>query len=363
MGNTVSDSKVKAALAATVELYYRTNKIVGIIAGAFPAGTAGTSNYWLFAEGTMRGPNSTPPDRKTMWQLGSVTKTFTATLLAGAASEGRLALDTTVQSLAPSGAVIPAYSTYQGTTEIRLLDLATHTAGLPQDPPNVPAGGYTPSDMYRYLRGYALAVRPGEGWNYSNLGYGLLSNVLVNLDDLKGYGALFDELKRKGKFELPDTVLDPKPEQRTRLAWGYDATGARAPWRTVTWPAFDGSGALYSTIDDAMVWLSYNLGALSSPLDPPASCHSGCLLQGSSECHGARMAVLSARRRTGHVPGQRRIDQRLQQLCRLGPRAGSGGRDPLQQLGRVASNSWSGNAPDSHASPATGQVKPEDLSG
>ncbi|MHC2764277.1 D-alanyl-D-alanine-carboxypeptidase/D-alanyl-D-alanine-endopeptidase [Bradyrhizobium liaoningense] len=268
MGNTVSDSKVKAALAATVELYYRTNKIVGIIAGAFPAGTAGTSNYWLFAEGTMRGPNSTPPDRKTMWQLGSVTKTFTATLLAGAASEGRLALDTTVQSLAPSGAVIPAYSTYQGTTEIRLLDLATHTAGLPQDPPNVPAGGYTPSDMYRYLRGYALAVRPGEGWNYSNLGYGLLSNVLVNLDDLKGYGALFDELKRKGKFELPDTVLDPKPEQRTRLAWGYDATGARAPWRTVTWPAFDGSGALYSTIDDAMVWLSYNLGALSSPLDP-----------------------------------------------------------------------------------------------
>src|SRR5262249_59568580 len=116
--------------------------------------------------------------------IGWITKTVTATLLAAAVRDGRLALTDPVQNFAPAGLVLPAYSDWNGTVPIRFVDLATHTAALPADPGYVPAGGYTTEQMYGYLQSYALACAPGRLWNYSNLGFRPLANVLPSLGDL-----------------------------------------------------------------------------------------------------------------------------------------------------------------------------------
>jgi serine-type D-Ala-D-Ala carboxypeptidase/endopeptidase len=257
-------SRVEAAVLAA----YQKACPVGLLTGVLPPTAAG-SGQWTFFHGSPRAGAAIPLTAKTILQVGSVTKTFTATLLAQACHEGLLRLEDAVQDYSPSGIELPVFTTWNQATPFRFLDLATHTAGLPLDPRRVPPFGYDVIDMYRYLDGYALAVAPGTSWNYSNVGFGLLGNVLVETSGAASFQALVEELQRRGGLAMPDTSITLGPEQRERRAWGYvqQEPPLRARWRTPTWPACDPSGALYSTLDDMLVWLSYNLGRLSSPLD------------------------------------------------------------------------------------------------
>ena len=218
---------------------------------------------WIFTEGSVEHGSGQRPDRRTVWQIGSVTKTFTATLLARAVHRGSVHLDGALQRFVRSE--LPTYDTYNASVPIRFVDAATHTAGLPLDPRGVPPGGYSTQQMYKDLSQYALAVEPGTSWNYSNTGFGLLANVLVAVEGAPDYGALVESLKESAELPMPDTRLHLTPEEKERLAMGYSAPGTRAPLRTSTWPAFDGSGALYSTLDDLLIWLAFNLGRRPSP--------------------------------------------------------------------------------------------------
>jgi CubicO group peptidase (beta-lactamase class C family) len=116
-------------------------------------------------------PADTPADGR--FEIGSVTKTMTATLLALLASEGTLALDGEIGRWLPAGA----------NGWITPRKLATHTSGLPRiaanfrpiDPDNFWAG-FTPELAEESLR--QAAVAPGAARVYSNFGYQLLGLVL-----------------------------------------------------------------------------------------------------------------------------------------------------------------------------------------
>lgn len=258
----------KAKIAAAVARFFTRSKAVGLIVGVYPPGSRDSRDYWVFAEGSIRANTTIRPDPRTVWQIGSLTKTVTATLLAAAVADGRLALADTVADFVPVGVTVPSYLDGNGTTtQIRFVDLGTQTASLPLDPGDVPAGGYTIQAMYAYLKAYALIAPPGSTWNYSNVGFGLLANVLASLANFDGFSELFEDWKRESRLPLDDMVITPNSEQRERLASGYDGGTKQAPWRTATWPAFDGSGALYGTLDDMMVWIAYNLGRLRSPFE------------------------------------------------------------------------------------------------
>lgn len=71
------------------------------------------------------------PSPTTVFEIGSVTKTFTATLLALFAERGIVRLDDPLQAYVPGWVTVPSY----GGRQITLLDLATHTSGLPKNPP------------------------------------------------------------------------------------------------------------------------------------------------------------------------------------------------------------------------------------
>ncbi len=81
------------------------------------------------------------PDGDTVYKIGSVTKTFTATLLAQAALSGRVTLDTPLAQLLPDFK-IPS----RGRKQITLGAIATQHSGLPRLPSNLP--GNDPSNPY-----------------------------------------------------------------------------------------------------------------------------------------------------------------------------------------------------------------------
>ena len=127
----------------------------------------------IVAFGTLA--DGTAPDGDTVYEIGSVTKTFTATLLARAVLSGRVTLDTPVARLLPDFK-IPS----RGGREITLGDLATHHSGLPPRPLNM-----LPKDQAQSLRSLrygaaqglpcALRAAARSGRGFRILGCGLRS--------------------------------------------------------------------------------------------------------------------------------------------------------------------------------------------
>jgi D-alanyl-D-alanine carboxypeptidase len=112
-------------------------------------------------------------------RVGSITKTFTATLVLQAAREGRLDLDDSVERWLPG--LVP------GGAEITLRQLLNHTSGLfdvvkDQDFFRAvltdPLHEYTPQQLVGIATSHPPLFDPGDGWGYSNTGYVLLGLVL-----------------------------------------------------------------------------------------------------------------------------------------------------------------------------------------
>ena len=119
--------------------------------------------------------DGTAPDGDTVYEIGSVTKTFTATLLARAVLSGRVTLDTPVARLLPDFK-IPS----RGGREITLGDLATHHSGLPPRPLNMlPKDQPNPFARLRYgeAQGLPCALRAAarSGRRFRRLRCGLRS--------------------------------------------------------------------------------------------------------------------------------------------------------------------------------------------
>src|SRR3981081_4103940 len=134
------------------------------------------------------------PDGDTVYEIGSITKTFTATLLAQAMLPGRVTLDTPVAQLLPDFK-IPS----RGGMEITLEELGTQHSALPRMPSNVvakdpanPYADYDAAKLQAFLAEYQLPRDPGAAYEYSNLGFGLLGNALAQLEHTT-YGAVIDE--------------------------------------------------------------------------------------------------------------------------------------------------------------------------
>ncbi len=120
-------------------------------------------------------------DGDTVFEIGSVTKTFTTLLLQDMVERGELKLDDPVAKYLPESVKVPARDGKQ----ITLLNLAIHTAGLPRDPSNLtPTRGlpenafadYNVEKLYAFLSSFALDREPGSKFEYSNVGMALLGH-------------------------------------------------------------------------------------------------------------------------------------------------------------------------------------------
>jgi CubicO group peptidase (beta-lactamase class C family) len=201
------------------------------------------------------------PDGDTVYEIGSITKTFTATLLAQAVLSGRVTLGAPVAQLLPDFK-IPS----RGGMEITLEELGTQHSALPRMPSNFapkdaanPFADYDAVKLKAFLSGYQLPRDPGAAYEYSNLGFGLLGYALAQ-SEATTYDALADEkiLKPLGMTMSGTAFSDA---MRTHLAAGHDISGIAAKNWDID--ALAGAGAIRSTANDMLRYLKANMG-----LDP-----------------------------------------------------------------------------------------------
>src|SRR3974390_2838867 len=121
-------------------------------------------------------------DGDTIFEIGSISKVFTSLLLADMVNRKQVALDDPAAKYLPETVKMPERSG----KSITLLDLSTHSSGLPPLPSNLklkdprnPYADYSVDDLYQFLSGYTLPRDPGSEFEYSNLGGGLLGHVLA----------------------------------------------------------------------------------------------------------------------------------------------------------------------------------------
>jgi len=203
----------------------------------------------VFSYGTAK------PD--SIFEIGSVTKTFTGLVLAQMIEQGKVKLETPVRELLPPGTVAKAED-----HEITLLDLVTQHSGLARMPdnfapadPNNPYADYHAAELYQFIKQHGL-VKPADAtFLYSNLGFGLLGQALSNRAAMP-YPQLLKE-QITVPLGLKDTVVTLTPQQQSRFIPGHNAQHEQVhEWNL---DALGGAGAIRSTADDLLTYLQANL--------------------------------------------------------------------------------------------------------
>jgi serine-type D-Ala-D-Ala carboxypeptidase/endopeptidase len=233
-----SDSAVRAILRERVE----SGRHVGIAVGLLePTGTR------TLAHG--RGAAGARLDDHSLFEIGSITKTFTSVILADMVSKGTVRLDQPVAELLPPGTVVPS----RGGKQITLADLASHISGLPRMPSNFapkdPANPYADYDgarMLAFLASHQLQHDIGTRYEYSNIGAGLLGFALANKAGMSYEALVTERLLRP--LGMSETAITLTPAMRARLAPGHNPGGQPvANWEL---DALAGAGALRSSVHD-----------------------------------------------------------------------------------------------------------------
>jgi serine-type D-Ala-D-Ala carboxypeptidase/endopeptidase len=225
---------------------------VGFVVGVIQNGKTQFLSYGETAKGSRIAPN---PD--TVYEIGSVTKVFTATLLADMVERGLVKLDDPVQQYLPADVKMPVADG----KPIRLVDLATQSSGLPRMPDNFapsdpgnPFADYGERQLYAFLNGHKLRRPPGA-YEYSNLGMGLLGVVLARRAGCTYEQLLSDRITRP--LALGDTKITLDDRLRRRLAPPYNAV--LEPEKNWDLQAMAGAGAVRSTARDLLKFANANL--------------------------------------------------------------------------------------------------------
>jgi len=198
-----------------------------------------------------------------VFEIGSISKVFTALLLAQAVEEGRAKLDDPIRRFLPESVTLS-----NAAAALTLEQLATHTSGLPSLPDNFrpvdpldPYADYTVDQLYNYLGRYQPEKPGPQPASYSNVGFGLLGHVLERI-----LGSSYTDLvatRITGPLGMWDTAITLTAEQTTRFAKPHSSGETVRPWRLPTLP---GAGALRSTASDMTRFAQGLLSKENNPL-------------------------------------------------------------------------------------------------
>ena len=215
--------------------------------------------YYNYGE-VKRGTNQLAT-HKTIYEIGSVSKTFTGILLAQAITDKKVNLNDPIKKHLGEDYSNLSYRE----KEIELVHLANHTAGVHRVPfdlaiqPNFdqenPYKNYSREMIYAYMKIMKPEVMPGTKNEYSNLGMALLGII-----EEKVYNKTFEELITEyicKPLEMTDTKITLTEEDTKRFANGYNAEGKETPHWDLG--ALAGAGGIRSTTEDMMKYAKANL--------------------------------------------------------------------------------------------------------
>ena len=246
-------AELDEAVGFAGQVLFLAAKVPALVIGVVRNGQTSVQGFGHSADGS-----DAEPDGGTLFRIGSITKVFTGQVLAS------LAADNVVSLADPLTKYVPDFIAplSEAGRPIRLVDLATHSAGLPREvphapgPPDDPFATITREAFVAWLKDNPLLFMPGTSILYSNFGFDLLAAALSAAAG-KSYPDLVDEriLKPLG---LGDTAFAPPADQTTRLMRGHGFDGAPLPYAP-TGSVIVGSGGLYSSPRDLLRFLQWHL--------------------------------------------------------------------------------------------------------
>ena len=230
---------------AAADAVYAQSLASGMVMSVVHGDQAGALAY-----GRQDPEDARPADARTLVRLQSVSKLLTADLLASLVSQGRVKLADPMEAYAPPGWKAPR--TAADNPPITLLNLATHTSGLPREASIKPGPLAVPAQTARWAW---LAIQrrlpaPGRGALYSNIAFDLLGDAL-SFAAKTPYGAALNA-EVTGPLKMSDTTATPSPAQCRRMMAGDPN---RRPYPCVDQSGEAASGGLYSTANDMALWL------------------------------------------------------------------------------------------------------------
>jgi D-alanyl-D-alanine-carboxypeptidase/D-alanyl-D-alanine-endopeptidase len=222
---------------------------------------------------TSNATNATTVNENTLFDIGSITKTFTTTILADMVNNGTVNLTDPIEKYLPPTVRVP---TYNG-SKITLEDLATHTSGLPDLPPKVSnitnmisqiMYPNTHQQLYESLSNITLTHAPGSNYSYSDMGMALLGDILASKAGIPYEQLVIDKIlnvlgMNSTRITLSDNTL------LSRLALGH-VNGTEVPpaWPNPAFPpALAPAGSFHSSASDLLKYLSANTGLIKTILD------------------------------------------------------------------------------------------------
>lgn len=254
-----SDAEIRKILVDRIDVQ---KQGVGAVVGLVDAKGRRIVSYGSFETDGKR-----PVDGDTVFEIGSMTKVFTSLIMMDMAEHGEISLTDPIAKYLPAGVKVPE----RNGRKITFEDISMQSSGLPRLPNNMhpkdflnPYADYSVAQLYQFLSGYELPRDIGSKYEYSNLAVGLMGHVLA----LRAHTD-YETLVRGRVLEplgMKSTAITLTPEMQSRLAPGHNAGMKTVPnWDL---PTLAGAGALRSTANDMLTFLSANLGYTKTALAP-----------------------------------------------------------------------------------------------
>ncbi len=227
----------------TGQVFFLDTGVPGLIIGAIRNGETAVFGFGETSKGSGK-----QPDRETLIGVGSITKTLTGLSLAHLAADGKVALSDPAGKWNEELAGLPESDGHK----VRLIDLATHSGGLPREP--IPGQGEDGKTFPANVEDQPLLYTPGTGVLYSNVGFDVLGLALEG-----AAGKPYQEF-------LKERILDPlgmhstgydRPTSGNALT-GYDWNGDKMEPRVRPSKKF-GASWIFTTADDMLRYLAWNL--------------------------------------------------------------------------------------------------------
>ncbi|NOX42976.1 MAG: beta-lactamase family protein [Gammaproteobacteria bacterium] len=260
LNNTTDNGDLEASLDAEIEKISKKGLSYGLVIGIYKNGKSFFKGY-----GTINKKETSVPNASTVFQLASVSKLFTSSLLQILSDEGVADMDATLDQLIGNSTILSSSAKL-----VTLRQLATHTSGFPRIPKALidkvtrlagkenamvdPYSHIDLKDVLDYLENTQGKHKPGK-FKYSNYGMGLLGHVLeiITKKDLESLATekIFKPL------DMISTAIALTPEMQKHLAQGYTTKGEPTPlW---TCGALDGAGCFNSSGSDMMKFVQANI--------------------------------------------------------------------------------------------------------
>lgn len=260
-----AEEAVQEIVRHRVDAFRKDKPFIALAVGAIVKG-----NSQLYFFGDLGSPDNRPNER-TLFEIGSITKSMTGALLSVLVDEKMMELDHPANRYLPPHLKLPD----AGGESIKLLHLATHTSEIPIQPPGIGLFAIskgTPTNPYKHydheqltktLKGLSIESHPGGRFQYSNLGMGMLGEALLAASQSQDFETLLQE-KLFRPLGMSDSCIVLSKDAESRLATPHTAAGTV----TSVWDlaCLQGCGAVRSTPKDMMRWMSANLGDCNEPL-------------------------------------------------------------------------------------------------